>query len=214
MALTLVDLDGTLLSGPSSEKRFVFHLLRQRRLGLRQLSAYLGFVQRWGPVLGRAVWKKNKAYLAGLPQGDVAALARGMARDRLVPALFPPMLRRLEDHRARGDELLLLTGTLDVIARPLAEHLGIPNVRATRCAASAGRLLADPPLEHPLGAAKRRIAAAEAARRSLPLAAVTAYGDAFSDLALLAAVGRPVAVRPCRRLRREAQRRGWEVLEE
>ena len=37
------------------------------------------------------------------------------------------------------------------------------------------------------------------------------YSDSVHDLPLLSAVGRPVAVNPDRRLRREAQARGWEI---
>ena len=214
MALVLVDFDGTLLSGLSSEKRFCAWLWRRGRIGPRQVAACLRFAHRWRRAWGAAVWKRNKAYLAGLAEAEVASLARAFALRRLVPDLFPPMLRRLEAHQARGDAVLLLTGTLEYIARPMALHLGIVSLRATRCAVSGGRLAEDPPLEHPLGAAKVRIAAEEARRRGLPLEEATAYGDAPADLALLAAVGRPVAVRPHPRLRREALRRGWEVLGE
>jgi HAD superfamily hydrolase (TIGR01490 family) len=213
VALVLVDFDGTLLTGPSSEKRFFIDLLRRGRIGPRQLTAFLRFTLRWRRRWGGDVWKKNKAYLAGLAEAEVEDLARALALQRLVPDLFPPMVRRLEAHRVRGDEVLLLTGTLDCIARPMAAHLGILHLRATRCAVSGGRLLGDPPLEHPLGAAKVRIATEEARRRGLPLEEATAYGDASEDLALLTAVGRPVAVRPHPRLRREAIRRGWAVLE-
>jgi phosphoserine phosphatase len=39
------------------------------------------------------------------------------------------------------------------------------------------------------------------------------YTDSYADLPVLKAVGRPVAVNPDRRLRREATRRGWEVVD-
>jgi phosphoserine phosphatase len=41
----------------------------------------------------------------------------------------------------------------------------------------------------------------------------TCYTDDAGDLALLELVGEPVAVNPDPRLRREAERRGWPVLD-
>jgi phosphoserine phosphatase len=40
----------------------------------------------------------------------------------------------------------------------------------------------------------------------------TAYSDSISELPLLTAAGRPVAVNPDRRLRREARLQAWPVL--
>jgi phosphoserine phosphatase len=54
------------------------------------------------------------------------------------------------------------------------------------------------------------------ARRQLPrlsdCAFSTFYSDSASDLPLLQAVQRPVAVRPDERLQRVAAERGWPVL--
>ena len=45
------------------------------------------------------------------------------------------------------------------------------------------------------------------------LSRCTFYTDSMSDLPVLEAVGRPVAVHPDPRLRREASRRGWEIAD-
>jgi phosphoserine phosphatase len=44
------------------------------------------------------------------------------------------------------------------------------------------------------------------------LSGATAYSDSVSDMPLLTAAGRPVAVNPDRRLRRQARSNGWPVL--
>ena len=84
MGLVLVDLDGTLLAGATSERRWVAHLLATRRLGPSQALHALSFVLRRWPVYGSRTFKKNKAYLAGLCRYSPAA---GSARGASARAL-------------------------------------------------------------------------------------------------------------------------------
>ncbi len=51
------------------------------------------------------------------------------------------------------------------------------------------------------------------ARRACALSACAFYTDSYSDLPVMEVVGRPVAVHPDHRLRREALRRGWPVVD-
>lgn len=211
MRLVLIDLDGTLLDPPSSERRFIRHLARAGVLGPRQwLSAGLFFL-RWAPRFRRAVGRKNKAYLSALDASRVERIARVFVTAELLPRLRPAILERLRRHVAAGDALVLLTGAPDFIAAPLARHLG------ARCCATvpvlrAGRYTAQPPRRHPLGAAKLVLARALARAVRTDLHRSVAYADSGDDIPLLRAVGRAIAVSPDRRLAREAVRRGWEIL--
>lgn len=205
MALAFFDLDGTLARGPlSCEQSFVLRLLARRRLGPRQLLAGLARLPRW---------KKNKAYLSGLAPEEVAGWAESFIADLPLSALRASALERLEGHRRAGDRLALLTGSPDFLAAPLARRLGIAHCIATVCAREAGRYSSAPPVEHPYGADKARLAAALCLTLGEELREASAYADSHSDLALLERVGRPVAVRPDALLARAARARGWELLE-
>ncbi len=212
MGLVLVDLDGTLLSGANSERRFVVHLLARRRLGPAQLAQAVWFLLRRWPQYGARIFQKDKAYLAGLPVAEVSGLAAAFVRDEIEPSLRPALLRRLDRHRQDGDAIALLSGAPDFIVAPLAESLGIDLWRATRCAQGDGRSLAAPPLRHPYGPGKLRHAAEICAALGVGLSDCTAYADATADLPLLRRVARPIAVHPARGLRRVARRQGWEIL--
>jgi HAD superfamily hydrolase (TIGR01490 family) len=212
MGLAIVDLDGTLLGGSSSEARFAAHLLRTGRLRGPQLAAALAFFARHAGVYGRHVAKKNKAYLAGLDVAAVEAAAREFVATTLCPLLRTDMLRRLESHRSAGEPIALLTGAPAFIAEPVAEILGAATYQATECARSGAEFAAAPPLEHPFGAAKLLYAEELCAAAGVPLETVTAYADAIDDLPLLARVGHPVAVTPDRALSRVAEAAGWEIL--
>lgn len=211
MSLAIFDIDGTLVPG-SSERMFYRYLLGRGLQGPRQVGAYLWFWARYFRRYGLLTHKKNKAYLAGLAVEEVAACAGGFVSERLARELLPGVVSRLAAHRARGDVVLLMSGTLECIAQPLAARLGADAVRATICAESAGRYLAEPPTRHPFGEAKARLARDFAAERGLALAEATAYADSSDDLRLLKAVGRAVAVRPDRGLLRAARKRGWPII--
>jgi HAD superfamily hydrolase (TIGR01490 family) len=214
MKAALIDVDGTLLASPrSSEALFIRHLLRQGILGPRQAAAAGWFMLRHGPRYGRHAFRKNKSYLAGLRLADIAVVAEDFADDRLKPIISGPLLRRIEEHRASGARIFLLTGTPAFLARPLARIVGADGFRAARYAVRDGVFLAAPPIEHPLGADKVAMAVSLCEEAGTTLAQAVAYADSIHDLPLLSKAGRPVAVQPDSRLRREALARGWEVME-
>lgn len=213
MGLVFFDLDGTLLRGLSSEKRFFVFLLHGRILGLRQLAAFLIVTLRWFAQSQKDVWKKNKAYLTGLRLNKIQHLAEQFVAQAFLPNLRPVVKRRLENHLAQGDIVVLLTGSPDFIAWPIAKQLGITHIAATVCDTKNGYFTSSPPKIHPFGTAKLQIVEQMCRNFNTTLAKCTAYADSASDIALLASVSQPVAVYPDSKLRQIAKRHGWEIIE-
>ena len=213
MAIVFFDLDGTLLPRPGAERQFLTHLLRRGRIGPQQLTAAARFTLRFGAHFGRAVFKKNKGYLCGLAVGQTAKMAQDFANATLCRQLYPDLVDQLRQHQRQADPVVLLTGSPQFLADPIAAHLEIEFAIATLCAVENGRFQPGPPARHPLGPEKLRLARRFCAARDATLADAVAYADAGEDAPLLAAVGRAVAVRPDRRLRRLAETRAWQILE-
>lgn len=214
MVCVLLDIDGTLLRGPASERLFWRHLATHGQLGWRQWIMAAAFLLRWWPIYGRHVAKKNKAYLAGLRVAEVEHIAGEFASHKLSGNMRPSILARVEQHRRAGDRLALLTGAPDFIARPLAARLDAQAYSATVCAVQGGRFGAAPPTLHPFGAEKLEQATMLCRRLDCHIKDCVAYADSFYDVPLLEAVGRPVAVHPDHRLRRLAEQRNWEIVEQ
>lgn len=212
MALAVFDVDGTLVAGPSTERRLFLELLRRGWLGPRQLLAFLHFGARHAAEYGWHTWKKDKAYLAGLECAGVEAHVSGWVSRSAPRWWFAPCLERLRLHRAAGDTVVLLSGTPQFLADALARELGAARAIGTLCATAAGRFLAQPPLRHPFGPGKLELVKALCAELHVPAADLFAYGDSVHDLPLLQLAGHPVAVRPDPALRVAAVTAGWEVL--
>lgn len=212
MGLAVFDIDGTLVAGPSTEKRFFLHLLRSGRIGPRQLLAFVAFTLRQLPGHGRHVLKKNKAYLTGLRERDVQALASAWVQSALEQAWFQPCIARLRAHRESGDIIALVSGTPQFVADAIGAALGVTEVVGTRCATCDGRYSAGPPLSHPFASVKVAVVQELAKRHQVNARDITAYGDSIYDLPLFETAGTPVAVRPDEQLLAVAEAAGWEVL--
>jgi HAD superfamily hydrolase (TIGR01490 family) len=150
------------------------------------------------------------ALLRGVRAADVEQLAADAVDSVLRPLVFDEALQLADEHRARGDRLYLVTASLQEIVAPFAEALGFEGALGT-----VGELDDEGRYTGRVVRACHGAAKAEALRGidGIDLAASTAYTDGVADLALLEAVGHPVAVNPDRALRRIAVERGWPVLD-
>jgi fatty acyl-CoA reductase len=151
-------------------------------------------------------------------------LFKGVSRDRLeelgeeycervlMKNLYPQARAMIEANRAAGIEPILVTGSPDFVAAPLARRLDIAEYAANRLAYSRGR--ATGRLQPPVmaGDEKARWCAEYGAARQLDLARCWGYADSHYDLPFLAALGHPVAVNPDRRLTATAISRQWPIL--
>jgi alcohol-forming fatty acyl-CoA reductase len=147
---------------------------------------------------------------ANLPAQELRDQAADSLSELILPRMHHAAVRRIRQHRARGDRVVLLTGALDFLVEPL-RHLADDLISA-RLVERAGQFtgdLAEPPLT---ADGRASMAAAIAAEHGVPLAECHAYGDAISDLPMLEVVGHPHAVNPDFRLAREARRRHWPVV--
>lgn len=96
--------------------------------------------------------------------------------------LRPEMMRRIEAHRAAGDTVVVVSGSLDVYLRPWCEQHGLALI-CNRLEAEGGRLTGRY-LDGDCGADKvRRIRARYDVQR---FTHVCAYGDSREDRAMLA----------------------------
>lgn len=131
-----------------------------------------------------------------------------------VEQLFRPnMLKRLEEHRQNGDELLLASASDSLLVEPIAQHLQIPNLICTQLelknGVPTGRLAEEPLFrERKAQAIQKWIKA-----KQFSLQGSWGYSDSHNDLAFLKLVEHPVAVTPDSTLRQYAQEHGWQIID-
>ncbi|RME49612.1 MAG: HAD-IB family hydrolase [Deltaproteobacteria bacterium] len=215
MAIVVFDVDNTLIHGTAGEI-FVRHLVRTGWIPMRRV---LPLYRRMLDYLrGRCefpdVIRAGGMLYRGLPLGLLQLEATRCFTFDLRRRLSPDVLVRFYLHRARGEEIVLASGSHAVIIEPLAAFLEVETFFAPELIVSErGRITGE--VREPLcfGEGKLALVEAFARKRKVPPSEITFYTDNYSDLPALRRFGRPVVVNPGRRLRREARRNRWETIE-
>jgi HAD superfamily hydrolase (TIGR01490 family) len=117
----------------------------------------------------------------------------------------------IERHRRNGDRIILLTGTLDLLAEPLARALTFDDVVCGRLEQADGRFTGRTTPPHPYGEGKAAALRDYAQRTGIDLQYIHIYGDGWSDLPAFKLAGRATVINPSPRLERLAKQQGWTV---
>lgn len=217
MNLALFDLDHTLIPFDSGMAWTRF-LVARGALPPEQETRYLACCQQYvaGTLDIHALHRAAVGPLAGVEPAQLAAWRAGFgaAMQAQLPEAMRALVRR---HLAAGDLCALVTATSRLIAEPLARGFGLDHVLATEPAFADGRptgeILGLPCVrEHKATHVANWLA--RLGRSGLDgFERSWFYSDSAGDLPLLRAVTDPVAVRPEARLREQALRHGWAVLD-
>ena len=208
------DIDGTLLPLPSLERRFVAEL---RSEGVIPTGNYLRWLAAAIRLAPRGVLQSihsNKAHLRNVP-------VRALSFRQLT--FFPDALCRVAWHASQGHSVILVSGTLDFLARQAAlaltmrlasrgvtTKIGVCATRAEQIGGRyTGKIIGAANFAEEKIIAMRRIAD----ENDFDLARCYAYSDTAHDRWMLGAVGRPAAVNPSPELRRIAMLRHWPVFD-
>jgi HAD superfamily phosphoserine phosphatase-like hydrolase len=207
------DIDGTLLPLPSLERRFVTELRHEGVIPTGNYLRWLGMAIRLAPGGVLQSIHSNKAYLRNVP-------VRALSFRKLT--FFPDAIRRMAWHASQGHSVILVSGTLDFLARQTALALTLRlamrgvTARIGVCATHAervdgrytGKIIGAANFAEGKMIAIRRIAD----ESGFDLARCYAYSDSAHDRWMLGAVGRPAAVNPSPELRRIAMLRRWPIF--
>ena len=214
MGLALFDLDNTLIAGDSDHlwgdflvsqgrvdatehKALNMHFYDQYKNGELNIDEYLTFAL--GPM-------------TGMTKETLAPLQQQFVRDHIEPILLDAAFALLEQHRALGDTLVIITATNTLVTQPIADRLGVEHLIGCEAEITEGRYTGKPTgvPSFAQGKVSRIQTWCEENKKSMENAVF--YSDSHNDLPLLRTVDRAVAVDPDDRLREEAVRRGWDVI--
>ena len=137
--LAAFDFDGTLTRGDTlvpflrrvcggqevirAVARLPRHMVLDRRVGRNQVKTAL------------------LALLRGRSLIEIEAAAERFADEVVRSRLRPSMVQRLEWHRGRGDRIVVVSASPEIVVRAVARRLGVDTVLATRLETDAGGLL-------------------------------------------------------------------------
>lgn len=214
MPLALFDLDNTLIAGDSDHgwgeflvahrivdpdyyKRMNDGFYRDYQEGRLDMNAYLEFALQ---------------PLAQLQAEELERLHRQFMDEVIAPMWLPRAEQLLQQHREKGDLLIIITSTNRFVVEPISARLGADVLIATEPEQIDGRYtgkVSGVP-SYKEGKVVRLNAWLKDTGHNLTDSCF--YSDSINDLPLLEIVDRPIAVDPCDQLREVALQRDWEII--
>jgi len=159
--------------------------------------------------------ERMRAQITAMTTGwDVEAvhdIVRETLHDLIEPLVYAEAADLIEEHRAAGREIVIVSTSGADMVEPIGEMLGVDRVVATRMVTRDGRYTGEIDF-YAYGENKAVAVRQVAAEMGYDLADCWAYSDSATDVPMLEAVGHPTAVNPDRGLRKVAGERGWPVL--
>lgn len=218
MNLTLFDLDGTLIPVDSDHAFGGFmvdvgwvdgavwgakndEFFAQYNAGTLDLPAYVNFAT--------SAWRSR-------PLEEALAMRERFMAEVMKPALRPEAVALVEQHRAAGDLIALVTATNEFVTAPIAEAFGIEHLIAVKLVRDAdgrytGGVDGVPSFrEGKIQRVNDWLEGLGAQWRDFER--VNFYSDSTNDLPLLERVSHPVATNPSPSLAQIARERGWPQL--
>lgn len=211
------DLDKTVIA-KSSALAFGRPFYRDGLISRRDVikGAYAQLMFRIGGGSDEQTMARTRDYVAQLCTGwrvdQVQQIVRETLEELIQPYVYAEAAALIEEHRAAGRDVVLVSASGEEMVRPIGKLLGITDVIATRMVVADGRYTGTVDF-YAAGPNKVAAVRAMAEERGYDLAASYAYSDSVTDAQLLATVGRPTAVNPDRALRRIAVEKGWPMVE-
>ncbi len=214
MALAIFDLDETLIGSDSdhewgqfvSDKGLVDaaehrkkndYFYGQYKLGRLNIDEYLQF---------------SCSVLTKYTMADLHKYRADYLAERVMPLILPKARSLIASHRKAGDELLVITSTIEFVVAPIVAELGIdtviapmPEIKNNRY---TGRIVGVPSFA--AGKVTRLKSWLEQTGHSIEGAYF--YSDSHNDLPLLRIVDHPIAVDPDDILRAEATEKKWKII--
>jgi len=213
MPLALFDLDYTLLRGDSDHTWG--HFLAEN--GLVEPDTYIERSDHYfdeynaGRLDIQEFLEFQLAPLAREPYDKLVSLRETYVREKILPFVTEEARALVDDHRRRGDTLVVITATNDFVTRPIADLFGIEHLIATELervdGAFTGRIVGVPCFREGKITRLREWMA----KTGADLAGSWFYSDSRNDLPLLEQVDHPVAVNPDQVLEAEALAHGWPI---
>ena len=157
-----------------------------------------------------------RRYMSDLVTGWDVAKVRDIVAETIDviidPAIYDEAVALIEEHRASGRDVVIISSSGTEVVEPIGERLGVDIAVGSQLGIEDGRYTGEI-LFYAYGEGKAQAMRELAAERGYDLTASYAYTDSITDLPMLNLVGHPTAVNPDADLRRIAAERDWPVLD-
>jgi HAD superfamily hydrolase (TIGR01490 family) len=153
------------------------------------------------------------ALTKGWEQRRIQQIVSETLDDIVEPITYVEALELIDEHRAAGRRVYIISASPAEIVEPLGRFLGADESLASHARVGPdGRYTGEMDV-YAYGPYKADLIREVATRDGVDLSQSYAYSDSYTDLPMLETVGHPVVVNPDRVLQKVARERDWEILQ-
>lgn len=214
MALALFDLDNTLLTGDSDYLWGCF--LASKGLVDKHIyeEANLRFYEdyRQGTLDIHEFLSFALTPLAENDANDLRTMHKEFMEEHIKPIMSAAGKNKVEEHRNKGDHLVVITATNSFVTDPIAHAFGINDLIATEPEMINGQYTGKIDGIPCFQEGKITKLHDWLKNSNMNLEGSYFYSDSHNDLPLLERVSTPVAVDPDKQLRAHAQKNNWDII--
>ncbi len=204
---TLIDVNSGLLWAQHERKQGNLSLMQMARASFWTAMYHLSLIDM------ESAFNEAVSHYRGQPRARLDRRTRQWFVEEVAHRLRPGAADAIAEHRQQGHPLVILTNSSCFEASIAAETWGFDHWLANDFPTDDDGLLLGT-FATPMCYAQGKVhhALRWAAEHDVDLTESYFYTDSYSDLPMLEVVGEPRIVSPDPRLRREAQRRDWPIL--
>ena len=151
--------------------------------------------------------------IKGKSQVEVRELCFEHYENYVKPKMYAEAQTMIDQQKANGDLVCLVTATNRYIAEPVADAFGIENVLTTELELIEGKFSGSHVDEYCCAAGKLVHMQRFLDKYRLTMDQASYFGDSSNDVPVLEAVGYPFASNPSDGLREHATNAGWTILD-
>jgi HAD superfamily hydrolase (TIGR01490 family) len=210
------DVDGTLVS-TNLVHPTLFYMVNQPNplFSLRKLgrAAFSAPRLAWAELRDRRFFNELLfSIYEGVSEDRLMLLADEVVDKVLKPALYKGSRELIARCRDNGDDVVLVSGALDVHMHLFAKEVGATDIIANKLEVKDGYCTGK--LVRPVvaGPEKAVLVREHARQKGYDLADCFAYSDSYSDIPMLSVVGHPAVVNPDGKLENLAKIYSWPIL--
>lgn len=212
--LAIFDMDGTLIEG-QSQQYFLKYMLDKKFINKFQFfRIYFWFVLYKIGIVNNPekISKVAFSFIKGMEKEKLDFLTRDFFEKILKDKIYIEAKDKILWHKKVNHDLLLLTNAIEPIAKIMSEYLEIPEYLCTRLETIdniyTGKILG----ANAYGRNKVLKVLTYVKEKDRSIKKTWAYCDHSSDIDIMGIVKHPIAVNPDNTLKKESERRGWEII--
>lgn len=147
----------------------------------------------------------------GESQDEVKKIARQLFLKTQNDLFKHKIVDRLKNHIANNDQVVLVSGAMQDIIEPIADHLGVNQFLCSTPEVKDGKYTGNL-LQQSIGDNKSKLVLQYTSMCGIDAKECYAYGDHISDMPMLEMVGYPCVVDPEENFAKIAKLKQWEII--